>query len=218
MVVYARNVQCVDEDGKKWLFVPENMPDRDYTIDDYLKNDIVIPQTTGGVFRNVIFANGIPKIMNDAVGTVHERSFEGDFDRFIMHIKYGGAHFENKVSGVYRVLSSGIWSRMNLFERQAVQAQTFVDYNEYFEYKYNDFFIKSAWGALNVAMDFIKHPQPNTTISIEAQNAFFSALIECLKHIDLLITEKPKPRKLKDKILFKIYKLCQKKLQSKRLI
>ena len=107
---------------------------------------------------------------------------------------------------------------MNLFERQAVQAQTFVDYNEYFEYKYNDFFIKSAWGALNVAMDFIKHPQPNTTISIEAQNAFFSALIECLKHIDLLITEKPKPRKLKDKLLFKIYKLCQKKLQSKGLI
>ncbi len=214
-VIYARNVECLDESGKKWLFIPENTPDGDFTIDDYLNNHIVIPQTTGGVFRNVIFAHGIPKIMSDAIGTVHERSFEGDFDRFVMHLKYGGAHFENKVSGVYRVLSSGIWSRMNTFERHVIQAQTLIDYNEYFEHKYNDFFIKSAWGALNVAMDFIKQPQPNATFSVESQNAFFSALTECMKNTDLLVQ---KPQKLKDKIRLKIYTKLQKKLTSKGLI
>lgn len=216
--IYARNVECLDESGKKWLFIPENTPDGDFTIDDYLNGSIVIPQTTGGVFRNIIFANGIPKIMSDAIGTIHERSFEGDFDRFVMHLKYGGAHFENKVSGVYRVLSSGIWSRMNTFERHVIQAQTLIDYNEYFEHMYEEFFIKSAWNALQVAMNFIKQPQQNAIFSTESQNAFFSALTECMRHADLLTTEKPQPKKLRDKIRLKIYKKLQKKLTSKGLI
>lgn len=217
-VIYARNVQCVDENGKTWLFIPENIPNRDYTMVDYLKNDIVIPQTTGGVFRNVIFAKGIPDIMTNAIGTIHERSFEGDFDRFIMHLKYGGSHFENKVSGVYRVLSSGIWSRMNDFERNAIQAQTLIDYNEYFEHKHIEFFIKSAWKNIQTAIEYIKTPHENATFSTESQNAFFNALTECMRHADLLTTEKPQLKKLKDKIRLKIYKKLHKKLAGKGLI
>ena len=220
MVIYARNVECVDESGKRWFFIPESAPDRDYTFEDYLKNNIAIPQTTGGVFRNVIFANGIPKIMSDAVGTIHERSFESDFDRFIMHIKYGGAHFENKVSGVYRVLSGGIWSRMNLFERLSNQAQTVIDYNEYYEHKYENFFIKSAWNALNVAMNFVKTVPPNITFAKDARESFFNALTECLKHADLLKQQqqRPKPKKLKDKIRFYLYTRFQKNLAKKGIV
>lgn len=216
-VIYARNVECLDESGKKWLFIPENTPDGDFTMEDYLNNRIVIPQTTGGVFRNVIFAHGIPKIMSDAIGTVHERSFEGDFDRFIMHLKYGGAHFENKASGVYRVLSAGIWSRMNTFERHAIQAQTLVDYDEYFEHKYARFFIKSAWNALNTAIDFIKEKHENTTFSVESQNAFFNALTVCMKHTDLLqmpVQAENGPKKLKYRVMLCILRYCQKKLKK----
>lgn len=212
-VIYARNVQCVDENGKTWLFISEKTPSRDYTMDDYLKKDIAIPQTTGGVFRNVIFSKGIPEIMTNAIGTVHERSFEGDFDRFVMHLKYGGAHFENKVSGVYRVLSNGIWSRLNVFERNAFNAQTLIDYDEYLEHKYMDFFVNSAWENILAAIDYIKNPHENNTFSIDAQNAFLNALTVCIQHSDLLYKSQ-KPKKLKDKIMLLIYKYCRKKLKK----
>ena len=155
--------------------------------------------------------------MTNAIGTIHERSFEGDFDRFIMHLKYGGSHFENKVSGVYRVLSGGIWSRMNDFERNAIQAQTLIDYNEYFEHRYEEFFIKSAWKNIQTAIEYIKTPHENATFSTESQNAFFSALTICMQHSDLLLKSQ-KPKKLKDKIMLPIYKYCHKKLKKHGVI
>lgn len=143
--IYARNVICLNKDDTSYLYCSGNIQDFDYSFEDFINNNAVIPQTTGCFFRNIIFVNGIPEIMIKVIGTLSERSFEADFFRFVMHLEYGKAHYENKPNGVYRILSTGIWSKMNDFEKNITNAQAFIDFNEYFNYRYIDFFIKSAY-------------------------------------------------------------------------
>jgi glycosyltransferase involved in cell wall biosynthesis len=144
-VIYYENVNCLYEDGSEKAFISPEKENGSYDINDYINDKIPIVQTTGQFYRNVIFSKGIPEIMSNAVGTNSERSFEGDFDRFIMHLKYGKAYFNNRICGVYRILSSGIWSKLSECTKELIQLQCYYDYNRYFENKYSDFFINKMY-------------------------------------------------------------------------
>lgn len=145
-VIYSTNTLRLYENGETSPFITTDIQEKTFTLDDYFNDSIVISQTTGTVFRNVIFKNGIPDIIKDSVGTPAERSFEGDFDRFILHLKYGKAKFINHIDGVYRILSGGIWSRLSTLEQYVIEARARLDYDQYFDYKYHDFFLaKSAY-------------------------------------------------------------------------
>ncbi len=220
-VVYSRNVICQTEDGLEHLFVPENTPTSDFTIDDYLNHHIAITQTAGSFFRNVIFKDGIPPIMEKAIGTISERSFEGDFDRYLMHLKYGKAHYEAKPSGVYRILSTGIWSRLSDFEKNIIQAQCYLDYNEYFENKYISFFVNEAYKSLGFCLKFLKRMDKPLDFPDDIQKMFFNVVKQCSANNALIQKEETpvkKTKKIKYKILLKIYKYCQKKLRKKGYI
>ncbi len=219
-VIYSRDITCIDEQGKTWSFCNTKIQEADYSLSDYLNDNIIISQTTGTVFKNVIFVNGIPKIIEKAIGTISERSFEGDFDRFIMHLKYGKAHFVNKPSGIYNILSTGIWSRLNDFEKNAIQAQAFLDYNEYFDYVYNDYFINKANDELKKCLFYLDNIfyKKNGEISEEAQKKFFNAIKYCCDNKKLIKLKKDKKIKLKYRIIMMAYNYCKKKLFKKGLL
>lgn len=156
--IYFRNVTCLQGDAER-SYVPDEFPSRDFTFDDYLSNEYVMSQTTGEVFRNVVYGDGVPKRMYEVIGTIHERAFEGDVARFIMHLAKGKAHFENRSAGVYRILPSGIWCRLHAFEKHLLQAQGPQDFHSYLG-RGLGFFVNSAYGELQAAMsalpDFLK--------------------------------------------------------------
>ena len=220
--IYSRNVLCLYEDGKSRLFINKQTPTADYTIENYFENTLTITQTTGTFFRNIIFQKGIPTIMTQAIGTISERSFEGDCDRYIMHLKYGKAHYQSKPCGVYRILSTGIWNRFGEFEKSVIQAQCYLDYNAFYEYKYNTFFISRAYQSLLRAADSLKNlPNQELNFSKDIQNAFFNILHTCSRHPSLLQNEqrrKLKKLKIKYKILYFLCRYCREKLQKKDII
>lgn len=218
-VIYSRNVLCRKEDGSESLFIPKKIHASDFTIDDYLNHNISTTQTAGSFFRNVIFINGIPEIMEQAVGTISERSFEGDFDRYIMHLKYGKAHYEPKPSGVYRILSGGIWSRLTDFEKNIIQAQCYLDYNKFYEDKYLSFFINEAYKSLLLCLQSLKEMDRVYNFPADIQKMFFNVVKTCSENVQLIQKEPiQKGKKLQYRILFKIHEYCLKKLRKKGYI
>lgn len=210
-VIYYENVNYLYEDGSESPFINPKEKSRDYDINDYIDDNLPIVQTTGQFYRNVIFSKEIPQIMADAVGTVSERSFEGDYDRFVMHLKYGKAYFNNVICGVYRILSSGIWNKLPECQRILFQLQTYYDYNRYFENKYSDYFINKMYDEFSKLL-FLMQNLSEITFS-QSQFEQLSNLYNFLNQNSKYITEKnPKKRKtlysrklLKNKIKNKLY-------------
>lgn len=217
-VIYSRNVICKEENGSEHLFISPKVPISNYNINDYFNHIINITQTTGTFFRNVIFKNGIPKIMENAVGSISERSFEGDFDRYIMHLKYGKAHYEPKPVGVYRILTSGIWSKLCDYEQQLIQAQCNFDYNTYFDNKYKDFFVNETYKNLLKIFDCLAHMDQDYFFSKNAKRMFLNALNFCSQNRQLILIKREKYKKIfKYKFLLFVYKKLKKYLIKKGL-
>lgn len=145
-VIYTENVNYLYEDGSTELFVKTKYLSKRTSFNNYLNGSAIITQTTGQFYRNVLYSKGIPDMVKSAIGTKSERSFEGDYDRFVMHLIYGDAYFKNRVCGVYRILStSGIWAKLSSAKKHLIQMQTYYDYNRYFNYEYNSFFINKMY-------------------------------------------------------------------------
>jgi len=166
--VYFRNVAWDDGAGGKGCQHGVSESGFDMTFDDFIGGRMVFPQTTGAVFRNVIYRSGIPPKIAAAVGTIHERPYDGDVFRFLLHLREGKAHFENKVSGVYRMAPAGVFSGMSPTRRDMIQAQCFADYYGYFGAGH-DFFAAQALDFYGRAM------RESPSDDVDAQDAVFCA-------------------------------------------
>lgn len=132
--IFESNVEVESEDcNSKHTFISPKINSGTYSKAMYLNNEFIpITQTTGMVFRNCIFSDGIPQIMKDAVGTRSERSFEGDTGRFIIHLKYGLAYYDKSIVGVYRVTKNGIWTSLSTAKKQIINARFYPDYYNFY--------------------------------------------------------------------------------------
>lgn len=176
--VYSTNILILREDGSTSPYLKTSVTEQDFTMSDLLNGTALVPQTTGMLFRNVVYNQGIPEIIENSVNTPAERSYEGDYDRYMMHIEKGKAHFVNDISGVYRILSTGIWAGMSPFEQAAIQARTFIDWYVYLNCKYQDQLFALARRQLESCLSHLETDILNNykQYSEEAQNAFFYTL------------------------------------------
>lgn len=143
--IYEANVDIMKEDGSQHPFISPKQKSGSYSKDMFLNNEPVpITQTTGMVFRNSIFSHGVPEIMRCAVGTISERSFEGDTGRFIMHLKEGLAYYDAKIVGVYRLTEDGIWNSLSNAKKQIIAARMQLDFFKYYDSNV-DFFVRKAY-------------------------------------------------------------------------
>ena len=197
-VIYYENVNYLYEDNTEKPFISLNTKSGTFDINDYLNNQLPIVQTTGQFYRNVIFQNGIPQIMKDAIGTYSERSFEGDYDRFIMHLKYGKAYFNNQICGVYRILSTGIWSRLSNSKKLLLHIQTYYDYNRYFDQKYISYFVTHMYKELLSLIENIKNL--NVMDFNEDEFSQFMILYRYISENNTYINYKKEKRHLSGKI------------------
>ena len=147
--VYESNVEVIAEDGRsRHLFISSRNKAGTYSKEMLLNNrSVPVTQTTGMFLRNCIFINGIPEVMERAVGTRSERSFEGDTGRFMMHLKYGPAYYDSRVAGVYRLTEDGIWNSLSAAKKQLIAARMQSDYHQYYGSDV-DFFVNRAYKLL----------------------------------------------------------------------
>lgn len=142
-ICYSSNTIVDSEGSSKRPYINR---EEDYIITesivDYFNGKAVVPHTTAAVYRNIIFKNGVPDIIKNAVGTKSESSFRGDHDRFVIHIKYGKAIFINEFVGMYRVHEGGIWSGAGMLHNCLLEAQAMVDYSRFYDEVYQTEFYK----------------------------------------------------------------------------
>lgn len=145
-VIYGGNTRILKDDNLENCTFHSISCKNEMTIKNigemYDGNFKYVTNTIETVFRNVLYSKGIPKIINDALGTPAEESFREDTARYIMHLKYGYAKFVNDVVGVYRQHRVGIWSLTTKFHKDIFQARAQYDYCRYYEYAYKEQFYK----------------------------------------------------------------------------
>lgn len=113
-------------------------------IENYLDGSALVTHTTASVYRNSMFKNGVPAIMENAVGTMSEASFRGDVDRYVMHLKYGKAKFVNDWVGVYRIHEKGICQGSTMFHWMLMNVRAELDYSRFYEDVYLEKFKEKA--------------------------------------------------------------------------
>lgn len=202
-VIYYENVNYITPEGNKGKYIKYRRKQGNYSLNDYFLDIVPIVQTTGQFYRNVIFKNGIPKIMSEAVGTNSEQSFEGDYDRFVMHLKYGKAHFNNQICGVYRQLPSGIWVQLDSLKREIIQLQCWYDYNRYFDNQYSVYFVNKMYDKINIIkniicknIDFLEEIKITKTELSQFKNLYEYVL----KNKDLIIFKQSRIKEYIDKL------------------
>lgn len=111
----------------------------DYDWEDYKNGKGFFVQTSGGIFRNVYFYNGMHQKFFEFTQTEYGKTFGADGFRVPWHIYAGKAHFVNHAQSVYNDNQQGEWSSLGAFERHINCAKLscacsifFKDEKEYF--------------------------------------------------------------------------------------
>ena len=115
-----------------------SIKEKDSDFKDYLNSKANLGCTLGGMFRNVVFKNGLPEKLKNPPDKSYERTFRGDSFRNLIHIEKGKAHVANDYDGMYRITDEGLWQGSNDFERDLLSVQIFINAYGYFDGKYPD--------------------------------------------------------------------------------
>ncbi len=222
VVIYERNVICRKPDGSESLFCGTVVSEGIYTKQDFFNYRAPVTQTSGAVFRNVIFAHGIPQFLTDAIGTCHEEPLNGDTFRFLMHLKEGPAYYSAKPSGVYNITPQGIWAGLSPVQQFALQGQLWVDTGEY----YNEgmpTFASLAYHNLKRSINLLPAGNEQETNKAEEVITELSNMLAfCIKHrkhITEINERKPRPvKRWSYKLCMWLYLKLRKKLLSKNYI
>ena len=142
--IYSSNCMMLYDDKSEKSFIENNVKEVVFNFDDLLKNRVIITQTAGSIFRNVVYDQGVPQIIKEAIGTPSESSFRADTERYIFHLEKGKAFFKNESVAVYRIHKDGIWTKENQFHRNLLAAQAYYDYFRYFDYTHAEYFIRQS--------------------------------------------------------------------------
>jgi glycosyltransferase involved in cell wall biosynthesis len=143
-------------------------------------DNAVYGHTSGTVFRNVLFPNKIPEIAYKSINTPDEKVYEGDSFRNIIHLKAGKGHFENSIESVYRITKTGIWTSLDTFHKNSLNARFFLKMFFLFNKK-KYYFIKTCWNYCLINIDILSKVDSN--ISNIDLFQFKDILIKCIKNI-----------------------------------
>lgn len=183
--IYSSNCLMLYDDKTTKPFIKAKTKKAVFTFDDLLKNNVIITQTAGTIFRNTVYNNGIPEIIKNAIGTPSESSFRADTERYIFHLHTGKAYFQNEFAAIYRIHQEGIWTKTNQFHRNLLSAQAYFDYFLYFNCEYAEYFIKRSLFYVNECFEEIK--------KAVAKNEFTKEILpEDIEHLIKIISEDEK--------------------------
>ena len=194
--IYSSNCMMLYESKTEKPFIESNVKEAIFDFNDLLQDKVIITQTAGSIFRNVVYNEGIPQIIKKAIGTYSESSFRADTERYIFHLEKGKAFFKNETVAVYRIHKDGIWTKENQFHRNLLAAQAYYDYFRYFNYTHAEYFIrhslfytKRCFEELNKAID--KNEFTQTIVQSDVEQ-LFSIITEDEKYFKLVAESRDK--------------------------
>lgn len=132
--IYSSNCRVLDPDGRERPYLPVET-EVDTTFDSWMNGRGALGQTAGLFYRNVVFANGLPKRLRGTLRPDQEMTFRGDGFRNFAHLHEGMAHFDPRQSATYRITPEGLWQGMSEFRREVMNIRLFLNIDEYFGFK-----------------------------------------------------------------------------------
>ena len=184
--IYSSNCMMLYDDKSEKPFIENNVKEVVFNFDDLLKNRVIITQTAGSIFRNVVYDEGVPQIIKEAIGTPSESSFRADTERYIFHLEKGKAFFKNESVAVYRIHKDGIWTKENQFHRNLLAAQAYYDYFRYFNYTHEYFIYHSLFYAKECFEELKKaitvHEFTQTVVQSDIER-LFAIIVEDEKYV-----------------------------------
>ena len=176
--IYSSNCMMLYESSSTEPYLKTKIKESVFSFSDLLQDKVIITQTAGSIFRNIVYSNGIPEIIKNAIGTYSESSFRADTERYIFHLHRGKAFFKNEIVAVYRIHKDGIWTKENQFHRNLLAAQAYYDYFRYLDYTHAEYFIhhslfyaKECFEELKKAID--KNEFTQTIMQSDVEQLFF---------------------------------------------
>jgi len=128
--IYSAGIEQLFPDGThKSCGFPTKVVDSDFG--DFLRQRAAIAFTQTCVYRNVVFANGLPSLVANPSSPSMERSLRGDSFRNFLHIREGKAHFSPETEARYRITDEGVYQGMDELGRLLLNARLYADFWEY---------------------------------------------------------------------------------------
>lgn len=216
--IYATNTYVLSKDGSIKILNKIKKSKVDSDFNDYLNDKAVLGCSLGGVFRNVIFKNGVPAKLYEMADSKYSSAFRGDSYRNILHIKEGKVHYVNEPDAVYRQHPKGIWSNLTVFKQQLFSAKFYIGMYYYFDKIFPDFFlgkhIKSYDYYWQLVTDTIKTGANIEELKLDV-NEILDLMSEVQKEYFDKKSENTKTTNSKNKLHYKIYSYLKKALRKR---
>ncbi len=125
--IYSAGIERLERDGtrRRCAEFPETEVDTDFS--DYLRRRAVVAYTQTCVYRNVVFAKGLPDEMLHPASPTMERTMRADSFRNFLHIREGRAHFSPGVEACYRITDSGVYQGVSEAKQLLMNARFYAD-------------------------------------------------------------------------------------------
>ncbi|WP_191092591.1 glycosyltransferase family 2 protein [Francisella sp. SYW-9] len=145
--LYCNNSYVLDtKTQKKQKFIHSDHSEKTFVLEDLVKGNAILANTTSTVFRNVVFRECVPADLYNAVNTYSEKSFEGDGFRNFLHLSKGAGYFSAEIVAVYRVTHDGVWTSLPDVKKDLMQAQLYRDMNVFFkDLTISDFMLNQSY-------------------------------------------------------------------------
>lgn len=128
----------------------------DYDWEDYKQGKGIFVQTSGGIFRNVYFYNGMHQKFFEFTQKDYGGAFSADGFRVPWHIHAGKAHFVNHAQSVYNYNQQGEWSSLTQSQQNLHAAQCHCAMSDFFENE-KEFFLRIAKNLFDEAVRAFRH-------------------------------------------------------------
>jgi len=133
--IYSAGIEQLSADGThSRCELPTEPSDCDFG--DYLRQDAAIAYTQTCVYRNVVFAHGLPEKIACPPHPSMQTSFRGDSFRNFIHIQKGKAHFSPGIEACYRITDEGVFQGLGDAARILLNAQLLIDFWRYDDGRY----------------------------------------------------------------------------------
>lgn len=143
--IYSAGIERLERDGSRVRCTefPETEADSDF--DDYLTRQAVIAYTQTCVYRNVVFARGLPEKVRNPPTASMEQTMRGDSFRNFLHIREGKAHFSPSVEACYRITDDGVYQGQSLERQLFMNARFYSDMWAYDDRRHDGLLEVSRW-------------------------------------------------------------------------
>ncbi|WP_416826283.1 glycosyltransferase family 2 protein [Helicobacter ganmani] len=198
------------------FYFKHDTPPCEYTFEEFLNGKYLFGHTSSVIYRNVIFKNGLPEQLKN-VQKESEVSYRGDSFRNFIHLQKGKSYYSGELDSVYRIVSSGIWTSLNLQERALISATFYKDMYLYWDKAYLQMLLFSRRAYRKYSPIQLVMGGGNSSLKERvAQCVCLENLYhEHQKRLNQLMLAKAK---WKYKIFFALYKVLHKKLYKKGLV